>query len=215
MLNYKKLIFAPLLALSLFFNGCTETETETTTTESPSPVAAESPAESPATEESPAAESPSETEAGAEEIDLSAIIGTKAEGWMPKALADYKLKEDMTPEEAAKEIAGAEAISEFGFSEVKVEDVPGIQKYEFYFAKDDSGKPTQLKNVTLVFDPALKSKVSFEEMAKALSEKYGEVEPDEIEKGIVTWSGPSLSIAQLTKGTNDFEGYEFEIAVPE
>lgn len=215
MLNHKKLIFAPLLAASLLFNGCTDTEKDATTTESPSPAAELSPAESPAAEESPVAESPAETEAGAEEVDLLAIIGTKADGWMPKALADYKLKEDMTPEEAGKEISGAEEISDFGFSEVKVEDVPGVKQYKFYFAKDDGGKPTQLKSVTLIFDPALKSRVSFEEMAKALGEKYGEVEPEKIEKGIVTWSGPGFSLAQLTKGLNDFEGYELKVDVPE
>ncbi|MDY7015281.1 MAG: hypothetical protein SVX43_17120 [Cyanobacteriota bacterium] len=208
----KQLWVAPLLAFSLLFYGCGGNSEQPSTNESP--PAAESPAESPVAEESPTADS-SPAASSEETPDIAGIIGTKEEGWMPKVLADKNLKENMTPEETGQAIPGAEEVSEFGFSEAKVEGVPGLQKYEFYFEKDDSGEPTQLKNVKLIFDPALNSKITYEELAKILEVKYGEVKPEDIEQEIVTWVGPSFSTAQLTKGLNEFEGYTFQISVPE
>ncbi|MGD2183122.1 hypothetical protein [Lusitaniella coriacea] len=203
----QKLLFAPLLAFSLLFYGCGNNSEQSTINELPE--ATESPEESPiATEESPAA-------AFEGTPDIAGVIGTKEEGWMPKVLADKNLKENMTPEETGKVIPGAEEVSEFGFSEVQVEDVPEIQKYEFYFEKDEAGKPNKLKNVKLVFDPTLNGKITYEELAKILAVKYGEVSSGDIEKEIVTWVGPDFSTAQFTKGLNDFEGYSFQISVPE
>jgi hypothetical protein len=143
------------------------------------------------------------------------MIGTTADGWLPKVLKSTNLKKGMKPEEVAKAIPGAEKVSEFGFAEVMVKDVPGLQKYEFYFAKDDSGKPTKLEGVKLQFDPALNNEKSYQELVDVLVKKYGEAKPEDIKQQLVTWVGPKFATAQLTKGTTQFEGYVLNVSIPE
>ncbi|NJK28419.1 MAG: hypothetical protein HC925_08080 [Coleofasciculaceae cyanobacterium SM2_3_26] len=213
----RTVFYLPLLAAFIFLYGCTGGSEPAADAPEQAESAPEAPAEEGATSEAPSAEPPTtEAESGetASEVDLSQIIGTKEEGWLPKVLMDKNLKDGMTPEEAGKLVPGAEEVDDFGFSEVAVEDVPGLQRYKFYFAKDDSGKPTQLQSVTLIFSPDLNSKIAFKELAEAFAAKYGEIEASELEEEIVTWIGPGFASAQLTKGFNEFEGYEFDIRLP-
>src|SRR5262245_27458995 len=79
-----------------------------------------------------------------------AALGTKKDGWTPKVLA--KLKRGMKPEEAGQVFPGAENISQYGFSKVPVADIPGLVAFEFYFAKDKTGKPSDLHSVKMHFD---------------------------------------------------------------
>lgn len=149
-------------------------------------------------------------------VDLAAIIGSEDDGWLPKTLSEYDFKRGMSPEEVGKILPGAEKISKFGFSEVPAKGVPGVDKYKFSFLKDKKdpdGKRT-LYSVSLLFDPSIKKDHPYEKVALAFAEKYGEVEPEKIEKKIVTWVGPKFATAQLTNSINKFEGYEFKIVVP-
>lgn len=149
-------------------------------------------------------------------VDLAAIIGTEDDGWLPKTFSEYDFKRGMSPEEVGKIMPGAEKISKFGFSEVPANGVPGVDKYKFSFLKDKKdpdGKRT-LYSVSLLFDPSIKKDHPYDKVALAFAEKYGEVEPEKIEKKIVTWVGPKFATAQFTNSINKFEGYEFKIVVP-
>ncbi len=168
----------------------------------------ESPAEDSSDEDPPA------TTTNSSSIDLPAIFGTVKDGWLPKVLNPFDLKRGMSPEDVGKKIPGAEQISKFGFSEVPVKDVPGIDQYKFSFQEDKATGERGLYSVTLIFDPALKSEVPYDTVAEALVPKYGEIKPGSLEKKIVTWIGPKFASAQLTTGRGNFDGHEFKIVVP-
>lgn len=180
-------------------NSVSPTATSTPSTASASPSS------------SPTLPSPSDNA----KVNLAEIIGTKADGWFPKVIKGFNLKRGMTPEEVGKAIPGAEKISDFGFSEVAVKDVPGLQKYEFYFAKNDSNQPTKLESVRLHFDPSLNNEESYQKLIDVLVKKYGEAKPEDIQKQIVTWVGPKFATVQLTKGTTQFDGYMLNVTIPE
>ncbi len=142
---------------------------------------------------------------------FTAILGTQKDGWLPKVLAGKGLKKGLTPDAVGKIIPGAERVSEFGFSKVAVQNIPGLTQYEFYYAKDSSGKPTQLQAVKLQFDPALNS--AYPDLVKVLSSKYGAVKPEDVEKQMIVWVGPEFVTAQLTKQVTDFAGYELNVSL--
>lgn len=138
--------------------------------------------------------------------DLAKILGPKGE-WVPPAFA--KLKYGMSPIDAGKIIPGADKPSEFGFADVKVTDVPGVVKYEFYFAEKDK-KPTTLNSVKLSFDKSLNSDAFWTELKTACIAKYG---PTEEKDKILTWIGPGFTPAQLTQGIMD-DGYTLDVTFP-
>ncbi|KAI9133639.1 hypothetical protein [Acaryochloris sp. CCMEE 5410] len=230
----RKSIALALLPLSLgLLMSCSSTEAPSDT-ESPASTPAESSAsdastdsldrsvaDPSATTDETADNSNSGTEtlassASSGKVDLAAIIGTEDDGWLPKTLSEYDFKRGMSPEEVGKILPGAEKISKFGFSEVPAKGVPGVDKYKFSFLKDKKdpeGKRT-LYSVSLLFDPSIKKDHPYDKVALAFAEKYGEVEPEKIEKKIVTWVGPNFATAQFTNSINKFEGYEFKIVVP-
>lgn len=142
---------------------------------------------------------------------FAAIVGTKQDGWLPKVFAGKGLKKGLTPAAAGKIIPGAEQVSEFGFSKVAVSNIPALRQYEFYYAKDSSGKPTQLEAVKLHFDPAMNQ--TYPDLVKVLSSKYGAVKPEDEKRQIVTWIGPEFVTAQLTKQVTDFGGYELNVSL--
>lgn len=115
------------------------------------------------------------------------------------------------PDAVGKIIPGAERVSEFGFSQTAVQNVPGLKQYEFYFAKDSSGKPTQLQAVKLQFDPALNS--AYPDLVNVLSSKYGAVKPEDVQKQIIVWVGPEFVTAQLTKQVTALGGYELNVSL--
>ncbi|NEQ25537.1 MAG: hypothetical protein F6K28_42045 [Microcoleus sp. SIO2G3] len=168
---------------------------------------------------SPVSASPSDTPASSSSSDstnvkFAKMIGTAADGWLPKVIKSTNLKKGMTPEEVGKAVPGAEKVSEFGFSEVMVKDIPGLQNYEFYFAKDDADKPTKLEAVKLHLDPALNNEQSYQKLIDVLVKKYGAAKPEEIKEQVVTWVGPEFSTVQLTKGLTPFEGYALNVSIP-
>lgn len=142
---------------------------------------------------------------------FTAIMGTQQDGWLPKVLAGKGLKQGLTPAAAGKIIPGAEQVSEYGFSKVIVSNIPALKQYEFYYAKDSSGKPTQLQAVKLQFDPALNQ--AYPDLVKVLSSKYGAVKPEDVEQQSIVWVGPEFVTAQLTKQVTDFGGYELNVSL--
>lgn len=220
----RKSIALALLPLSLgLLISCSTTEAPSDTESPASDTSTESldrsVADPNATTEESADSSGTETlasSASSGKVDLAAIIGTEDDGWLPKTLSEYDFKRGMSPEEVGKIMPGAEKISKFGFSEVPANGVPGVDKYKFSFLKDKKdpdGKRT-LYSVSLLFDPSIKKDHPYDKVALAFAEKYGEVEPEKIEKKIVTWVGPKFATAQFTNSINKFEGYEFKIVVP-
>lgn len=220
-----KSIFVALIFLSFgLLIGCNSAETPTAS-ESPTAETTESLDRSVADPNTATEEDSKDTNSGTDtlassanssKVDLAAIIGTEDDGWLPKVVTSYKFQKGMSPEEVGKIMPGADKISKFGFSEVPAKDVPGVDKYKFSFLKDkkDPDEKRTLYSVSLLFDPAIKKDLPYKKVALAFAEKYGEVEPEKIEKEIVTWVGPNFATAQLTNSINKFEGYEFKIVVP-
>ncbi len=133
-----------------------------------------------------------------DQIMLKKAIGTRAQGWLPKALS--KLKAKMTPEQVDKLFSGAGKISRFGFSNVPFTDIPGATSLKFYFAKDRKTKqPTQLKSVTVMFDPQLTEADGFyDQLVKVLVAKYGRAKKGMVEKKLITWVNRRFKTAQLS-----------------
>lgn len=202
----------PIFSLAFIFSfliGCSPQQETPSSSLSPTTTSAESPV-SASPSDSPTLSSSSDNA----KVNLAEIIGTTADGWLPKVIKNLNLKKGMTPEEVGKAMPGAEKISDFGFSEVTA-NTPGIQKHEFYFAKNDSGKPTKLESVKLHLDPSLNNEQSYQKLIDVLVKKYGPAKPEDIKNQIVTWVGPKFATVQLTKGTTSFEGYALNVSIPE
>jgi hypothetical protein len=140
---------------------------------------------------------------------FAAIVGTQQDGWLPKVLAGKGLKKGLTPAETGKIIPGADRVSEFSFSKVTVKDVPGLKRYEFYYAK--GGSTPQLESVRLTFDPMLNQ--AYPDLVKVLSSKYGEAKPEDVKKQIIVWVNPDFLTAQLTKQVTDLGAYELNVSL--
>lgn len=213
LINSRSYPLSQVLSLTFmlsFLIGCSPQQETPSSSLSPSTTSAESPV-SASPSDSPTLSSSSDNA----KVNFAEIIGTTADGWLPKVIKSTNLKKGMTPEAVGKAISGAEKVSEFGFSEVMVKDIPGIQKYEFYFAKDDSGKPTKLEAVKLHLDPSLNNEQSYQKLIDVLEKKYGKAKPEDIKKQLVSWVGPKFATVQLTKGTTQFEGYALNVSIPE
>ncbi|MBE9041188.1 hypothetical protein IQ235_10400, partial [Oscillatoriales cyanobacterium LEGE 11467] len=154
-------------------------------------------------------------------VDLSEIIGTSQKSWLPKAIANLGLESDMTPQAVGERVPGSQQVSnlgdsdEFVVSEVAVEEIPGIEKYKFTFQKDVESGGHGLTSVTLVFDPVLKARLSYEELAQILALKYGELEPEKLERQEAFWFGPDFATANLIDRGTDLDGYELEVMMPD
>jgi hypothetical protein len=207
----QKFVFAPLLALTVLFYGCGGSKTADEATVDAVTETAESPAEKTDTETT-MADAETATEG---EVDLVALFGTDKAEWIPQFLADKNLKGGMTPEEVGQVIPGAEDVSEFGFSDVDVKDIPGVTRYTLYYAKDDGGQPTQLQSFKITFDPNLKNDEFYQQLVDALAAKYGDYKPEDFEKKMITWVNSDFNSAQLTEGLSNDEGYQFDFRVPE
>ncbi len=142
---------------------------------------------------------------------FTAIVGTQQDGWLPRVLAGKGLKKGLTPAAAGKIIPGAEQVSEYGFSKVRVRNISGLKQYEFYYAKDDSGKPTKLEAVKLQFDPTLNQ--AYPDLVKVLASKYGAVKPEDVKQQTIVWVGPEFVTAQLTKQVTDLGAYELNVSL--
>ena len=147
------------------------------------------------------------TAAAAVPPETVAALGTKKDGWTPKVLA--KLKHGMKPEEAGEVFPGAEQISEYGFSKVRVNDIPGITAFEFYFSKNKkTGKPTDLASVKIHFDGS----AEFAELAQVCSAKYGRIkQKDGIEKMLIIWINSKLRLATLGQSYEKGAKYALDV----
>jgi hypothetical protein len=146
---------------------------------------------------------------GSAKDQFTAIIGTLQDGWTPQVLVGKGLKQGLTPTAAGKIIPGAEKVSQYGFSKVKVENVPGLKEYEFYYAQNASSKTLELKSVRLKFDPALNE--AYPDLVKVASAKYGPAKPEDVKNQIISWVGPEFITAQITKPPLAMSGYELNV----
>jgi hypothetical protein len=199
--------------------ACTRSDSTPRSTASPTVRSTASPTASPTASNSVPATSPANasssaanTAEGTAEEKFLAILGTQENGWLPKVLAGRGLKQGLSPAEVGKIIPGAEQISDLGFSEVKVQDIPGLKEYQFYYAESNDGEPFQLESIKLRFDPSLNQ--AYPDLVKVLTDKYGDASPEDIEKELIVWVGPDFVTAQLMKLT-DADGYELNISVEE
>lgn len=149
------------------------------------------------------------TATGTAKEQFTAILGTKQDGWLPKVISGRGLKKGLTPAMTGKIIPGAEQVSEFGFSKVAVQDIPGLKQYEFYYAKN--GEAAQLESVKLQFDPNLNE--AYADLVEATTQKYGAAKPEDIEQQTIVWVGSDFVTAQLTKPLTRFDGYELNISL--
>lgn len=166
---------------------------------------------SPSINSSPVA-NPSSTSNSTPTEQFTAILGSRADGWLPKVLAERGLKKGLTADAVGKIIPGAEQASEYGFSKVSVTTIPGLKQYEFYYTKDSSNT-LRLESVKLYFDPALNQ--AYPDLVKVLSNKYGDTIPEDVEQQSIVWVGPGFVTAQLTKSVTDFGGYELSVSLEE
>ncbi|MBI4784559.1 MAG: hypothetical protein HY785_25080 [Oscillatoriophycideae cyanobacterium NC_groundwater_1537_Pr4_S-0.65um_50_18] len=186
----------------VMLGGCTTLKTPSSASPDGS-ISKSSPA-SPQTETETAAANRSAKE------QFVAILGTQQEGWLPKVLAGRGLKKGLTPAATGKIIPGAEQVSEFGFSKVAVQDIPGLKQYEFYYA--GNGEAAQLESVKLQFDPNMNE--DYSDLVEATTQKYGAAKPEDIEQQAIVWVGSNFVTAQLTKPLTSFDGYELNISLP-
>jgi hypothetical protein len=146
------------------------------------------------------------TAAAAVPPETVAAIGTKKDGWTPKVLA--KLKAKMKPEEAGQVVPGAEKISQYGFSKVAVTDIPGIVAYEFYFAKNKAGQPTDLQSVKIHFDGG----AEWDELSQLCVAKYGRIkQKDAVEKKLAIWVNSKLRTASLSQSFEKGAKYSLDV----
>ncbi|NJK40250.1 MAG: hypothetical protein HC934_00760 [Acaryochloridaceae cyanobacterium SU_2_1] len=104
-----------------------------------SPSSSPTPTAQTANTQAPQTSPPETSNSPAADVNLADIVGTAEDGWLPKAIAQYPFKRDMKPEAVGKLVPGAEKISEFGISEVAVQDIPGIEKFKFSFFRSGKG----------------------------------------------------------------------------
>ena len=205
-----------MLVALLWLSGCGESKPNPSTPASSNPSLSSTNVK--ATTPASGRESPDIAKLG---VDFSKIIGTSETTWLPKAISDLGLESDMTPEAVGERIPGGERVSNFGesdefvVSEVTVDELRGIEKYKFTFQKDADSDLHGLASVTLVFEPALKAKLSYAQLAQILSRKYGELEPEKLERQEAFWFGPGFAAANLVDRGTDFDGYELEVMMPD
>ncbi len=209
-MNHKKSCAFLLIASFLILNSCSHSEPLSSSRSVEKQKQENISGEFTASTEANPAFNPESTE-----NKIAAILGTKQDSWLPKVIAQKDLKRGMNPEEVSKVLPGAEKVSEFGFSQVKVQDVPGLQSYELYFAKNSAGEPKHLQSILLVFEPDLKAELSFAEMAQEVAKKYGEYRATVTEGEVSSylWIGPELNPVTLEDFDGNFEGYKLNVTL--
>lgn len=210
-IHVRRVAPAWLVACLLAALGCSKPADKgeaATSSAPPTPAAPEKPAETPKAEappEKPAAPPP------AERPRIGDLLGSKKDGWTPKAVS--ALKRGMTPEEAEAVLPGATTVSKFGFAEVKApKGSPGAYRVELYFAKKD-GVPKELQSVKLLFDGAVSDDALWDDLVKVCTEKYGATKPEDLQKKLVTWAGPKSGMAQLHRGFHEGDGWQLDVTL--
>ncbi len=203
-----------LFGVALSLNACKRsTEDEPSKSAEPTPKIPTAESPQPKLSEPTVVASSKETtgEAPRKFSELEQILGSKADGWSPKAIAAFQ--EGMTPEEAEKVMTGAGKISQYGISKVKGTGVPLVVKYEFHFlSRQKDGPRDRLYSVTIHFDPVLNDdKEFYDALVRATTAKYGSVKPQDVEKKLLTWIGPDFASAQLSKLPGEWDGYHLKV----
>lgn len=130
------------------------------------------------------------------EADLVSCLGTK-KAWTPTVFA--KLKEKMSPAEAAQVLPGADQVSKYGFATVKADGCAGAAEFELYFAKNKKTEAFELRKATILFTPTVSADAAFyASLVKVTTAKYGKIKrADEVTKKLITWANRKFKIAQV------------------
>jgi hypothetical protein len=104
--------------------------------------------------------------AGATADDPSLVLGTSADGLLPKGIAG--LKADMSPADAAKVLRNADRVTPKGIADVAVVNTGGVVEYKLHF-----GTSNKLSQVEIVFDHALDKPEFAAKMFQAATAKWG------------------------------------------
>lgn len=141
--------------------------------------------------------------------DLTALFGTQSDGFAPRIFA--KLKEDMSPEEAAKIIPGADKLNDFGFAEIKTGLPAGVRHMTLNFQE------RKLKFAEIVFPKSISDDAFWNKLVAHLKTKLAPVEMKELEPGKkrMMWIGPGFHSITLGEkiSMDDADGYEVNYAV--
>ena len=139
--------------------------------------------------------------------DPAALLGTKADGFMPKPFV--ALKHEMKPAEVAKIFPGADKTS-YDAATIDVKDVPGVQKYVFRYVKN------RLFEVEIWFAPSLHTKTFHDQLVKAANAKWGDTTGDSTKLDeMLFWHGEGMQSANLTdeSGGLDSTGKYYKLTV--
>jgi hypothetical protein len=141
--------------------------------------------------------------------DLASLLGTNADGFAPLVFA--KLKEGMSPAEAAKLFPGGDVVDEYGFAEIKSGVPAGVALFELSYQE------SKLTFASIVFTKAISDDAFWAKLVAHLQKKLLPVEMKELEPGkkSVMWIGPGFH--SITLGPkisfDDAFGYELKYAV--
>jgi len=172
---------------------------------SPASSSAASPATATAPAETVAADSPPPVAAPKPVVDLTPptglpdlrpLLGDDA-AWAPAVFAG--IHAGMVPADAEKVIAGAGKVDKYGFSEVRVKGVAGVDSYRFYF---QDGK---IDTATIRFKRSMRGDDFYAYLVKVAANKYGETKPEQVTKKLITWMDSSYRSAQLIWAGDHFD----------
>lgn len=140
--------------------------------------------------------------------DLDALLGSKADGFSPAVFV--KLKAGMSPAQAAKIMPGGDKVDEFGFSEIRPKDAPGVHHYKLSY---QDGKLTFAE---IIFDESVSNDAFWEKLVAHLKKKLDPIEMKELGTSTksVMWIGPTFNSITLGEGIVD-PGFTLQYAVLE
>jgi hypothetical protein len=133
--------------------------------------------------------------------DLGTLLGTKAEGWLPRPFA--ALKKNMTLPQVTKVMPWATKLDAYGTVETSVKDVLGVSKYRLRFVD------RQLFAGEIVFDPSLHNAAFRSAFIAAAKAKWGD--PRSTSDTSVIWFSPTSAMATFEDAIGG--GYEINFQI--
>jgi len=130
--------------------------------------------------------------------DLPKLLGTKADGWLPKPFTG--LKKNMTPAQAAKVLPGADKLSGSS-ADILVKDERGVAKYRLRYVD------RKLFAGEIWFLPALHNKAFHDTLVAAATQKWGP--PRSSTDLSVIWFSETTQMATVSDNFDD--GYKIDI----
>ena len=134
--------------------------------------------------------------------NLAALLGTKADGWLPKPFAG--LKKNMTLAQVTKVKPWANKLDARGSVETAVKDVRGVVKYRLHFVDK------QLFTGEIWFDPSLHTAAFRTAFLAAAKPKWGE--PKSATDTLVMWFSETSALAKLSDAESG-GGYALEVQI--